>query len=256
MQRALLVGVMDGGGDLADVSRRLLGGQRTLANQRRQRLALDIGHGEVVLSFMHADLIDRHDARMLQVGGRLGFHLETADVGLRNQAAVADQLDGDRAVQAELPGLVDHAHAAASQLLQQFVVADVADSRSGRASLRAERGELVLGGEQVPQLFGELGMPRQPGFPIGVLARVRRFQVGGDDLVEAVLPSRRVMGIGVAHFILAQVPKKPCEARSGRDRAVRRRRPCSCPTFRRSRPGTAPASGGIPRPPAALPAGP
>ena len=54
---------------------------------------------------------------------------EAGHVARRGQLALQDHLEGDDAVEADLPGLVDDAHAAAGDLLQQFVVAEVADAR-------------------------------------------------------------------------------------------------------------------------------
>ena len=77
--------------------------------------------------------------RMIEVGGGLGFGAEALHVGRRSQLARQDHLQGDDAIQADLPGLVDHAHAAAGDLLQQLVIAEVANRRAPFA--RVWRGD-------------------------------------------------------------------------------------------------------------------
>src|SRR5262249_11912096 len=57
------------------------------------------------------------------------------------QRAVADQLERDQTLGAGLPGLVDDAHTAATQLLEDFVTGDRRPSRR----LRPRRGGPVAG---------------------------------------------------------------------------------------------------------------
>ena len=102
------------------------------ALKRRELLgevaALDQLHAEVVLAVVLADLVDRHDARVVEQGDGLGLVLEPAQLGVVGQNAGLDHLEGDGPVEADLPGLVDDAHAAAAQLLVNLVVAEVADA--------------------------------------------------------------------------------------------------------------------------------
>ena len=83
-----------------------------------------------MLALVLADLVDRHDARMVEVRGGLGLDVEPLDVGLGGELAGEDHLERDGAVEAHLPGLVDDAHAAAGDLADELVVAEVADARS------------------------------------------------------------------------------------------------------------------------------
>ena len=85
--------------------------------------ALDELHGEVVLPFMLADFVDGHDVRMIQPRRRLRLALKAGDLLRRGELPGPDALQGDDAIEADLPGLVDDAHAAAADLLQQFVIA-------------------------------------------------------------------------------------------------------------------------------------
>ena len=65
---------------------RLAGRQRPGGDLLRQALALDEAHAEIMLALVLADLVDRHDAGMVEVGGRLGLEVEPLDVGLGRRA--------------------------------------------------------------------------------------------------------------------------------------------------------------------------
>ena len=69
------------------------------------------------LAVVLADLVDRHDARVVEQGDGLGLVLEPAQLVVVGQDAGLDHLEGDGPVEADLAGLVDDAHAAAAQLL-------------------------------------------------------------------------------------------------------------------------------------------
>ena len=65
--------------------------------------------------------------RMVEIGRGLGLDVEPPDVGVGGEPAGKDHLQRDEAVQADLPGLVDDAHAAAGDLAHHLVIAEVAD---------------------------------------------------------------------------------------------------------------------------------
>ena len=113
-----------------------------------------------------------------------------------------DHLQGDDAVQADLPGLVDHAHAAAGDDLQQLVVAEVADTGQLAGLLRAVRGAVGLVGqpqvarlavnagvvgEEIAEPAGQLGMAGQQRFPVGHDAGLDLLEVLGDHGVERIM---------------------------------------------------------------------
>ena len=124
VQDAVLMGVVHRLGNGLEVSRRAFGGQRSLADDLRQRAAFDIVHREVVLALVDTDLVDGDDVRMLQVGDGLGFGLEALhDFGL-GELAGEHQLYRNDAVETLLTGLIDDTHAAAGDFLQQLVVAE------------------------------------------------------------------------------------------------------------------------------------
>ncbi len=93
---------------------------------------LDELHAEIALAVVLAHLVDRHDAGVVEQGDRLGLVLEPEQVGVIGQHAGLDHLECDGPVEVDLPSLVDDAHAAAAQLLEELVVAEVADGRAAR----------------------------------------------------------------------------------------------------------------------------
>ena len=80
-----------------------------------------------MLALVLTDLVDRHDAGMIEVGRGLGFEMKPPHVGLAGKLAGQNHLEGDRPVEAHLPRLVNDPHAAAGDLLEQFIVAEVPD---------------------------------------------------------------------------------------------------------------------------------
>lgn len=78
-----------------------------------------------------ADLVDGDDVRVVEVGGGLGLGAEALDLGVAGEAAGENHLEGDGAVEADLPCPPHHAHAAARDFLEQLVVAEVTDLLAG-----------------------------------------------------------------------------------------------------------------------------
>ena len=71
---------------------------------------------------------------MIEVGGRLGLGVEAFDIGVVGELAGEDHLERDGPVEAHLPGAEDNTHAAAGDLAEDLVVAEVADAGEiGRA---------------------------------------------------------------------------------------------------------------------------
>ena len=88
-------------------------------------MALVVGHRDEELAlFGLADLVDGADVFVVERGGRLSFPDE-ARVGLVVGAQVRRQkLQRDGAVELRVAGFVDHAHAPATEFLQDLVVGD------------------------------------------------------------------------------------------------------------------------------------
>ncbi len=122
---AVLVGVVDGAGQGADQ----VGGRprrlRRAVQLAVEAAAVHVLQREVGAAFRLADLVNLDDAGVVQAGHRLRLGLEARPVHLPGQAAREDHLERHRALQAELAGLVDDAHAAPPQFLQQLVAGHV-----------------------------------------------------------------------------------------------------------------------------------
>jgi hypothetical protein len=154
------------------VARRARGGQRLVADELREVRPLDEVHRKVMLALMHADFVDGHDVRMLQTGRRRGLDAKPVDEFLTRILAQQQHLHRDDAVQALLPRLVNDAHAAPGDFLQQLVVAEVFQ-RAQRSRSRGRalgRKHLALGVRQF-----ERPLQGAPGAkPFGPADRQRR----------------------------------------------------------------------------------
>jgi hypothetical protein len=115
---AARVGVLDGAGDLREDGGGLGGGE-LLA---REAAAVDELHRDHVLVADVADLVDADDARVAQRGGGLSLAAEADELLLA--AGAEEDLEGDPAAQGAFPRLIDHAHAAAAELLDEDVLAE------------------------------------------------------------------------------------------------------------------------------------
>jgi hypothetical protein len=129
--------------------------------QRQKRPAVGLAH-----------LVDLDDVGVVQARHRPGLAGEALPL-LRAGALVgADHLEGHDAVQAELPGLEDDAHAAAAQLPQHLVALDRRPP-GGRA--RRQPPLLAIDQGLRPRVVPEGAEPVQ-----GLLALRAPLNVGGD----------------------------------------------------------------------------
>ncbi len=124
MDHPAVMGVFDRHGDLAGQTGGLLWRQRPAGQPLGQAIPFDEAHRVVMTALVLAELENRHDARMLQLGGGRGLGVEAFDVLRAGETAAEDHLQGHHAVEPDLAGLEDDAHAAASDLLDQLVVAE------------------------------------------------------------------------------------------------------------------------------------
>ncbi len=97
-------------------------------------------HAEVALTFVLADFIHGDDAGVVEKRDGLGLVLKPTQLGVVGQEPGLHHLEGDRPVEADLPGPVDHAHAAPPQLFLQQVVAEITNIRARRQCLLPARG--------------------------------------------------------------------------------------------------------------------
>src|SRR5690242_5343587 len=113
MDDALVVGILNRLGNLADDFSRFLSRQRSLHNTCRETLPLDKPHREIMLSCMLPNLIDWHDPGMFKLSGSFGFGIKPLHVGVRRKLPTEYHLYRHDAVKLQLPGFIDDAHAAA-----------------------------------------------------------------------------------------------------------------------------------------------
>src|SRR2546428_7329780 len=79
-------------------------------------------HDDKVLSLVLADLVDRANIGMIQGGSCPRFTLKSLQRLMIGRELIGQELESNVAAQAQVFGLVDHTHAAATQLLQDTVV--------------------------------------------------------------------------------------------------------------------------------------
>ena len=180
------------GDRLADVledaqeSRQVGRGECAFPQQGGQGAALDQLHGEVGTAVAEvADLVDRRDARMLELSGDLRFLDEASDEIGVIPVPVEQDLDGEVAAQVGVAALEDGTHPAVSDLAQDLVAAGlVGHFRCGWSDHRGI-GLLLGVAEQDPWAgSARLGQPGQyvadQGQVEGRLARGR-----GEDVSRA-----------------------------------------------------------------------
>ena len=74
------------------------------------------------MPFEFADVVNRTDVGMIEGGGRLRFPLETFQSLAILGQGLGQELERDKPVQAGVFSLVDHAHAPATQFLEDAVM--------------------------------------------------------------------------------------------------------------------------------------
>ena len=132
-----VVGVVDGTGERLNQFGGGARRERELLQLLGKRAAIRQFERQIGQAVRLADLEDLHDVRMLEACDRLGFGLEAGDFAGRGDAAGTEHLEGDVPVEAAVPGLVDHAHAALPQPMQHFVL--------GKIGTEPTRKQLDLG---------------------------------------------------------------------------------------------------------------
>ena len=87
-------------------------------------LAVEQFHDDEALALMLANLVNGADVGMVERGRGAGFAAETLDRLRVLGNLVGQKLQGDKAAQGDVLGLIDDPHAAAAQLLEDAVVRD------------------------------------------------------------------------------------------------------------------------------------
>ncbi len=135
---SLAVCGVDGQGERSNQVRHLIRGPGGAVEPVGERAAVDPLHREIGTALQMADLVHLDDIDVLDAGGQLGFAEEADSLRFGGKLAGENHLEGDQAVQATVPGLVNDAHAAASDFGEDLVIAD--PPRRGR------RRRVVVGG--------------------------------------------------------------------------------------------------------------
>src|SRR5262249_53075642 len=115
------MGVLNGVSQLPDEANGGRGGERTVLEQCRQCAARNVFQLEERPAPVLPYLVDLNDIWMLQAGDHLSFDQETREMRGGREFVRQDHLQGDEAIELDVPRLVDHAHAAPPQLSQDFV---------------------------------------------------------------------------------------------------------------------------------------
>ncbi len=113
MGNAQLVCFGQGVGNLRTVANRLLGWQRAFFQTAFQGLAVQKFHDEKIHAVLVADVVQRADVGMGELGNRFGLPLQALLQRRIGGKAGKQNLDGNRAVEPRVVGAIDFAHAAA-----------------------------------------------------------------------------------------------------------------------------------------------
>ncbi len=99
-------------------------GQRLSGNAVLERLAFEMLHDDEVSPVLLANLVNGADVRMIQRGSSPGLALKSLE-GVRIACEFFGQkLQGHVAAEARILSLVDHTHASAAELFDDFVMGD------------------------------------------------------------------------------------------------------------------------------------
>ena len=140
MQHAAQVRVMhrlrDGGDEFRRAPKPLRAPHSALRVQIREGAAFHQLHAEILLPFVLANFVDGNDVRMVEIRRGFRFGAETLHFRGGRQLAGADHFQRDRAIETDLPRIINDAHPALRNLAQEFVIAKVADDLVGDFGFR------------------------------------------------------------------------------------------------------------------------
>ena len=98
----------------------------TCQSQVRERLAFDEFHRDERLPVVDAHFVNLDDVGMAQAPRGHSLEAEPPEIVVVGKRTQQQKLEGHEAVEAALAGLVDDPHPTARNLLQQFIVAELA----------------------------------------------------------------------------------------------------------------------------------
>ncbi len=89
-----------------------------------QGRAIEVLHGDEGAAVVLSDVVNGADVGMIERGGGLGFALKTGEgLGIAGHV-FGQEFQGDKTMEAGVLGLVNHAHASATEFLDDAVVRD------------------------------------------------------------------------------------------------------------------------------------
>ena len=121
---ALRVGSIESVGYLDRERKQRVSFQRAAGDHVLQREAVEKLHGDEALAFVLADFVDGADVRMVQRGSGAGLAAKTFESLWVLRDVVGEELEGDKAAQGGVLGLVNNAHPAAAQFFDDAIVRD------------------------------------------------------------------------------------------------------------------------------------
>jgi len=115
--------------------------QRPIRDDLVQRPAIDIFHGDVPTARLLSNLVDRADVRVVEGRGSARFPEEALSPLVICEELVAEEFESNLALELEVRGQVDLAHAARSERLEVFVLAERAIRHDQEAIPQTRRGQ-------------------------------------------------------------------------------------------------------------------
>ena len=109
-------------GDLASDRRGLRFAERPFRDLLRDGLPRDVLHDEEIHALLPAEVVDRRDVGMIELGERERFPAKALPGGIVGKSARGQHLERDVAAQALVPRAVHHAHAARADLLHDAIM--------------------------------------------------------------------------------------------------------------------------------------
>ncbi len=198
---ALAVRHVDGAGQRLDERGRLARGPGPAVQAVRQAAALGPLQGQEGPALVAADLVDLHDVGVPHPRRQLRLQPEARLLGGRRELARQHHLQRRRPVEAPVPRLVHHPHAAAADLAQDVVVPDLPGGRGddrlgpGVACSRGRPGLLPLAQRADRRTaLGRADQQVRP--PVIALLQSRQQGVGGGQLIDAAATRRAVAQVG------------------------------------------------------------
>jgi hypothetical protein len=156
VQNTALVGVMDtaGGGDNQTGSSTVI--VTVSGHVLRQVATFNQPHAVKVITVMFAHFVNGNNPRMINTGGRFHFNAKPLPFHRVRQFAARNNFQRYQSVETDLPGFVHHAHPAAGDPFEDFIIPeDAARKRIERFLHRNLRRGAILGRMRFCRAFAQ-----------------------------------------------------------------------------------------------------